>query len=373
MSRAPPAVALFQVACQLRIFSMDQILRADGAVFSESYLGLVPGNYGSVDDEYRSLREGVGVCYVGEGGYVEITGSQRGDFLNRLATNKLDQVAIGSGKEAFMADAVGRIIEHILVFSEADRYIVRAGCGRGQHLFSHLDYYLIREDVRLADRSSQWQDMIVAGIEAEELLAEVATTAIPKTRLDHITIPWWGKSIAIRRLTDKHFPAFLLTGEADVLPDLWQTLRNAGADACGLAACDAMRIEEGWPQFGLDITEKTLPQEVGRNEQAISFDKGCYIGQETVAKIDSRDGVRKLLCGVVIESTIVPSPAAELIHAGQVVGQVTSARWSPGQQAVVALAYLLRDYTSPGTEVMSPVGAAKVVPLPMVFRGAMTI
>jgi folate-binding protein YgfZ len=344
---------------------MDDTLRADGAVYADSYLGPLPQDFGSVDDEYRALRTGVGVCYLGEAGYVEMAGRQRGEFLNRLATNSVDKIVPGQGKEAFLADANGRIIEHILVFAEDERLIVRTVRGRGDSLAKYLDYYLIREDVQLAERSTQWRDIIVAGPDADDLLAEVAAIEMPKGRLEHIAIPWWGKTVAFRRLTDAHYGMFILTAEFDLLPDLWRTLRNAGAEACGLAAWDAVRIEEGWPHYGLDITQKNVPQEVGRDQQAICFDKGCYIGQETVAKIDARDGLQQVLCGVVIQSQSEPAANSAMTCDGQNVGRITSSRWSPGRAAVVALAYLSRDFHTPGTKLQSASGSALVLQLPM--------
>ena len=88
---------------------------------------------------------------------------------------------------------------------------------------------------------------------------------------------------------------------------LWRALRQLGATACGMRALETVRIEEGFPVIGLDITEKTLPQEVGRNEKAISFTKGCYLGQEIVARIDSRGAVSKVLSGIRFQTAEVPT------------------------------------------------------------------
>ena len=102
----------------------------------------------------------------------------------------------------------------------------------------------------------------------------------------------------VRRLQERGFQSFQLAGEAADMGPLWQALRQLGAAACGMRAMETVRIEEGFPVIGLDITEKTLPQEVGRNEKAISLNKGCYLGQEIVARIDSRGAVNKVLSGI---------------------------------------------------------------------------
>jgi folate-binding protein YgfZ len=117
--------------------------------------------------------------------------------------------------------------------------------------------------------------------------------------------------------------------------------------------------------MGLDITDKNLPQEVGRNEKAISFTKGCYLGQEIVARIDSRGAVSKVLCGLRFQKADVPPGGAELTCEGQPAGHVTSAAYSPGFQASVALAYVRRPFHEPGVVVDSACGPGTVVELPM--------
>ncbi len=139
----------------------------------------------------------------------------------------------------------------------------------------------------------------------------------------------------------------------------------AGATECRPAAFDAARIEWGFPLYGVDITDKNLPQEVARDALAISFVKGCYLGQETVARIDALGHVNKLLVGVRFHGATVPSPDTELSAAGQTVGHVTSATYSPRLSAPLALAYVRRGSNEPGTKLSSALGDAAVVRLPV--------
>jgi folate-binding protein YgfZ len=138
-------------------------------------------------------------------------------------------------------------------------------------------------------------------------------------------------------------------------------LRGAGAIECGPAAIDAFRIEAGMPLYGRDITIENLPQEVNRNAQAISFTKGCYLGQETVARIDALGHVNRLLVGVRIAGKQVPSDGAELTIDGKAVGHVTSAAFSPRLGKAVALAYVRTTSAKPGTRLQSAAGEAEVV------------
>jgi folate-binding protein YgfZ len=126
-----------------------------------------------------------------------------------------------------------------------------------------------------------------------------------------------------------------------------------------------VRIEYGMPLYGRDITLENLPQEVNRNAQAISFTKGCYLGQETVARIDALGHVNRLLVVVKFAGERIPSPGDELQIEGKPVGQVTSAAFSPRVSKPLALAYVRTASAAPGTRLASPVGDAEVVALPL--------
>jgi hypothetical protein len=127
----------------------------------------------------------------------------------------------------------------------------------------------------------------------------------------------------------------------------------------------AVRIEAGLPLFGVDFNADNLPQEVGRDAVAISFTKGCYLGQETVARIDALGHVNRQLAGVRFSGEAAPAAETKLTHAGAEVGQVTSASYSPQLKAPLALAMLRRGHNSPGAQLDSPAGAAEVVALPL--------
>ena len=161
----------------------------------------------------------------------------------------------------------------------------------------------------------------------------------------------------------------LACAREDVSP-LVAALGNAGAIAADSAAFEAARLEAGTPLFDRDISDKNLPQEVDRDAQAISFTKGCYLGQETVARIDALGHVNRVLLGVRFDTTGVPSAGTEIFAAdganqGAAIGAVTSAAYSPRLQAALALAYLRRGHTHAGTKLQSDFGSAEVIALPL--------
>ncbi len=344
-----------------------EMLRNEGGVLRDTPWGPVAIDFGDWQAEYRAFRQAAGLFWPPSVAQVEITGSQRAEFLNRLCTNKLDRIQPGEGCETFLADANGRIVYFVFVYAGPESLVLHTAGGLGPSLGSYLDYYLIREDVRIQDRSAQWGELILAGPSAAAIVERLTNANLTggEQYIATFDVSWNGRPLMVRRQQQRGFQSFPIAVEAADQGTLWHALRQLGATPCGVTALDAIRIEEGFPVIGLDITEKTLPQEVGRNEKTISFTKGCYIGQEIVARIDSRDAVKKILSGIRFQSADVPTAGGELTHGGEAVGQITSAAYSPGFGAGVALAYVRRPYHEPGTVLESAWGSATLVELPM--------
>ncbi len=351
--------------------SIVETLRADGAVLRDTPWGPVAVDFGDWEAEYRAFRQSAGVFRPPSAAQVEITGGDRASFLNKLCTNKLDLIQPGEGRETFLADANGRIRHHVFVFAGPQSLVLHTAAGLGPSLTAHLDHFWIREDLKFHDRSSEWGQLILAGPQAVEIIEKLTASGeggcAPSgdAYLSCCNVSWNGRPLMVRRFYEPPFTSFHLAGDAADMDPLWQALRERGAAACGIRALEIVRIEEGFPVIGLDITDKNLPQEVGRNEKTISFTKGCYLGQEIVARIDSRGAVSKVLSGLRFQSSDVPPGGAELTREGQPAGQVTSAAYSPGFQASVALAYVRRPFHEPGVMLDSAFGPATVVALPM--------
>ncbi len=344
-----------------------EILRKEGGVLRDTPWGPAAVDFGDWEAEYRAFRHGAGLFRPPSVAQVEITGGQRAEFLNRLCTNKLDRIQPGEGCETFLADANGRILHYVFVYAGPESLVLHTAAGLGPSLCAHLDYYLIREDVQVHDRSSQWGELTLAGPHAAGIVERLtaANLTAGEQHIANFSVQWNGRPLMVRRQRQRGFQSFPIAADVADIGPLWQALRQLGAAPCGMKALEAVRIEEGFPVIGLDITEKTLPQEVGRNEKAISFRKGCYLGQEIVARIDSRGAVNKVLSGVRFQTADVPISGGELTQNGQAVGQITSAAFSPGFGASVALASVRRQFHEPGTMLDSAWGPATVVELPM--------
>lgn len=295
---------------------------------------------------------------------LEVAGPDRSKWLHNLCTNEIKKLAPGRGCEVFFTTVQGKTLGHGFVFAEAELLVIDTVAGQGETLLKHLDRYLVCEQVTLTDCSGEGFELLLAGPKSAAIIADVFDTAVPTERLAHCEVEVDGKSIRIRRVDLGTASFFIEVPRVDG-PWLAGKLHAAGARQCLVEALDALRIEQGFPLYGRDLTEKNLPQELARDELAISFVKGCYLGQETVARIDALGHVNRLLVGVQFDGQEVPADGTELLLEGQVVGAVTSATYSPRLERPLALAYVRHGLAKPEAKLASAVGDAEVVRLPL--------
>ncbi|HUY88858.1 MAG TPA: glycine cleavage T C-terminal barrel domain-containing protein [Pirellulales bacterium] len=344
--------------------SLNDALRAAGAVFGAAVGGDQALHFGDAAAEYDALAKAAGLVDLSARTRIELSGEDRAAFLHNLCTNEIRKLPPGAGCEAFLADARGHVLFHVFVVCRPESLLVETMPGDEARLLAHLDRYLIREKVTLAARSQETSELLVAGPNAAEILARLASVALPEPRLGSAEIDLAGCQALVVRTELIGAGGFLVIGDRADGERLWRALHAAGARPCGFEALETARIEAGFPWYGIDISDKNLPQEVGRDELAISFVKGCYLGQETVARIDALGHVNKLLVGVKFAGDGAPTAGAELKAAEQTVGEVASACYSPRFQAPLALAYVRRGHNEPGARLESSFGAAEVVKLP---------
>ncbi|HEX5445341.1 MAG TPA: glycine cleavage T C-terminal barrel domain-containing protein [Pirellulales bacterium] len=322
------------------------------------------------DDGYAALTGAVGLIDLAERTRIELSGEDRAAFLHNLSTNDIKRLAAGAGCEAFWLNARGHVLAHGFVICRPASLVIETAPGQEESLLAHLNRYLIREKVELHPRTAEWGAWLLAGPQAADCLSRALGISPPVERLASIESQWQGRPLFVVRVEMTQPGGFLVVSPRETAAETAEAFVRAGAARCSPAALEAARIEAGFPYYGRDITGKTLPQEVARDKFAISFTKGCYIGQETVARIDALGHVNKTLVGVRFEGGEVPSSGTELFAAGlsaagQVVGEVTSAVFSPRLGSPLALAYVRRGSDRPGVQLESPLGGAEVVALPL--------
>ena len=311
--------------------------------------------------DYEALTAGAGLIDLAERTQLEFHGEDRAAFLHNLCTNDIRKLAPYAGCEAFVTTVQGKTLAFVSVFSGPDSLVLETVPAQGEKLRQHFDKYLIREKVEITNRSNDWAGWLLAGRRAEDVLRSALSHGeIPAELMASSPATLAHTNIWIRRVDLAGPIGFLIDCQRGDYTHVGSLLQKAGAHRCAHEAFEAARIESGFPLFGHDITENNLPQEVARDTRAISFTKGCYLGQETVARIDSLGHVNRTLVGLRYLQEHVPKPSATVLAGDEPVGTVTSSTWSPKLNSPLALGYVRRGHNLPGTRLASTIGPAEV-------------
>lgn len=282
-------------------------------------------------------------------------------FVDHFTTAAVSKLEAGGACEAFFTDARGWVIALATILRTDDGLWIDAGAGLAARLREHLEHYHIREDVEFQDASADRAGFLVAGPQATAWLAAHAEGNPPTRPLAHARLKLGGLASDVARLPWCGPDGCFVVVAAEAADRLAGWFATAGLPRGDAANADAVRIEAGWPEAG-DIPEKALPQELGRDAQAISFTKGCYLGQETVARIDALGHVNRRLVGLTTTGAVAPGTVVGA--AGEAVATVTSACLSPRLGAGLALAVVpLKAVAAGGLDIAG--AAARVVPLPL--------
>ncbi len=253
------------------------------------------------------------------------TGSDAIRFVDNFVTASVGAVGVGGGTEAFVTDARGWVIALVTILRTDAGLTIVASPGLGDRLRDHFEHYHIREAVDLTDATSDIHSLIVAGPEAATVVASLVppTTTLPTADLGHTAVIIAGHAASVIRVTDQGADGFWIRGEPTAIDAISSALVAAGVPQAAQADLEAARIAAGYPA-AIDIPEKTLPQELGRDARAISFTKGCYLGQETVARLDALGHVNRRLAIIALATDhppVCPTPIRDGEHE---VGTLTS-------------------------------------------------
>ncbi len=327
-----------------------------------SFLGtLQPAGWGPAGQRWQCMHRELAALPLLGWSVVELAGADAQGFLHNLCTNEIRSLAPGQGCEAFLTDPKGHIVAQVFALVEPQQVELVSVPGAVPQILEHLEFYHITEDVELSDRSPQRALFLLAGAQVPEVLAKGQGSPVPERPWQHTSLeafPGW-KAAGVDWLPG---PGVLLLGPAQQAGKLWAWLLEQGAVPVGFELFDAARIQQAIPWFGQDITRDNLPQESGRTGQAISFTKGCYVGQETVARLENLGHVNRQVRLLRWEAGAeVPPVGEELQHQGKAAGQVTSAAWHPGWGCPVGLALVRREALAPGTLLQGPWGSCQVL------------
>jgi hypothetical protein len=348
---------------------LTDLTRSFGAVFSPKDDWEMPDHYGTAQNEYEHAHSGAVLRDASHLTRLKISGADHLAFLHRMSTNHFNDLAPGAGFLAILPDNRGRILA-VGSFCRLGAFtLALLGPADRERLPAWFDRYIFTEAIALEDLHPETGMVELFGPLALPLARKVLDLDLTAAADGHLLgptnapMPWF-----IR--TDRcGTPGVRLIATPDQLIELWNQLQDAGAVPLGEASWETRRIEAGIPHPGHELTETHNPWEAGLGE-AIHMNKGCYIGQEVIARLDTYDKVKQTLMGLRLSSGPLPSPNSELHKEGKQAGTITSVTYSPRLAGPIALAYIRRAYCEPGTQIhLETAGSlqtAQVVSLPFI-------
>ena len=344
-----------------------------GARFGEADGYVVPVAYGDPAAEHGAVRARGGLIDRSERGKIEVTGRDRVSFLQAMLSSDVKALQPGQGSPAALLDVHGKIVALLVVHALSDRLVLELDRRLVGPTLEALDRYLISEKVELEDASDRAGLLTVAGPTARKMLEEVLGRTLPDLPVHHhVKAAGAGEGARVVRNEESGEEGYDLWADPEDLPRLWERLRACGAEPVGREAWNILRVEAGVVWHGVDVDASTLLLEASL-PGAYSLDKGCYLGQEVVARITYRGHVNRRVVGFRFPDRRVPERGARVVVAGKDVGWITSAVVSPVLGSGLALGQLRREHWEPGSrvEVTGPEGTltAEVSTLPFYRRG----
>jgi len=316
-------------------------------------------DYGDWRREYKALSETVGLVDLSFRGRLCVIGADAQKFLNGQVTNNLKDLKVGQGCYAALVSAKGKMQSDLNIYRLENEWLLDFEPGLSAMVKERLEKFVVAEEVEIVDVAAMYGLLRAQGPDAKRAVAAV-TKEIPEQTME------------IRAAKDSALgeyylsfhagppePAYDFFAPVESMERLAQMLFDAAGNVAGWQALETARIESTVPRFGADMDESNLPPEAGLESRAVSYAKGCYIGQEVIARIRTYGKVAKTLRGLKVGAAL-PAKGAKLFREEKEVGYITGAVASPRCQENIALGYVRKEANAVGTELLVEHEGAKV-------------
>lgn len=332
---------------------LKELHQANGAEFIEENGWTLPLHFGDPLQEYQTVRSQVGLLDLCHRSLLCFSGPDRISYLQGMVSNDVKILSPGQGVHAAVLDIHGKILADTRIFCTGELFLLELWEPLKEKILTHLNCYLIADDVEITDLTGQYGVISLQGPMAQFFLRDLSSSEeIPSRELDHRAFPIGDAEVHVARSTHTGEVGYdFLIGIKDLLPVvscIGEMGKKFSLQWVGAQAQEILRIEGGIPRYGVDMDEDNLLLETGL-DRAVSFQKGCYLGQEVVERIHSRGHVNKKLVGLLLEGDTVAERGDTIHVAAKEIGKVTSSVFSPFRKRPVALGYVHRDYLRPGT------------------------
>ena len=306
-------------------------------------------------ESYEALRKDAAWLDLSTRGKIRVEGEDRARLLHAMSTNDIAHLEPHAGLYAFFLTVQGRILADAYIYNLGNSLFLDTEPETGPKLRNHLDKYIIADDVTLEDEGERWA---VIGIEGPQFAEAAGRLSLPVPPQVYGAADWQDGFVSRVAATGRDGVRVFLP--KDHQKDLIRRLEEAGIPHASAAEAGIVRLENGMPRYGEDISERYLVQET-QQLQAVHTNKGCYLGQEIVERVRSRGQVHRLLMPVRIAGSQPPSSGAKFGVAGKDAGEITSAVYSPALGHVVALAYVRTEAAQGGGELRLQIGDEQAV------------
>jgi aminomethyltransferase len=364
----------------MKLLLLHEFHQALGARFSELSRAELVADYGDGQAEYEALHQAAGVMDLSFRGRICLVGNDRARFLHGQITNDVKKLKEGEGCYAALTTAKGKMESDLNIFNLPDELLMDFEPGLTERVSQRLEKFIVADDVQIVDAGPHYGLLSVQGPKAVEVVKALGLTGdrlpekeraivkISDATLGEIYLANQPRIFNGKFGFDLYVPNQSLGAVAD---KLIAAAKGTGGGVCGWTAFETVRIENGIPRFGLDMDETNLPMECIES-RAMSFNKGCYIGQEVLNRIHAIGHVTKELRGLLLADDLktLPQRHDKLFQNGKEVGYITSAVKSPMYEANIALGYVRREANQIGTELVLQTSGVdsvvKIVELPLV-------
>jgi folate-binding protein YgfZ len=315
-------------------------------------------SYGDPPAEHAALRQTAGILDLSFRSRLVLTGADRVRFLHGQVTNDVKALRGGAGCYAALTTAKGRMQSDLYIYCLADELLLDFEPGLAAAVSQRLEKYIVADDAQVVDAAPHYGLISAQGPKAEAVVRALGlANDLPAKPLGFLKIEdaTLGEIYLMNqpRLGTSGFDLFVPAAALGAVADkLIAGAKAIGGRVCGWQAFETARVEAGIPRFGMDMDETNFPQECGIEARAVSYNKGCYIGQETLNRIHTMGHVNRALCGLRLADDLksLPAKGERLLAAGKEVGHVTSAVRSLALNANIALALVRNETNQIGAE-----------------------
>ena len=348
------------------IQQLQDVQATAGAKFEAIADTTVPVSFGNDSAAIVAAREGVALCDRSHWGRIRVSDDDRLRFLHNQSTNDFQRLKPGQGCDTVMVTSTARTIDLVTAYVMEDAVLLLVSPNRLRHLMDWLDRYIFFADkVQLTDVTSETATFSVIGPASDALLEQLGASAIiNQPYATHQLVQLGGCQVRVAVGSGLATPGYTLIVAASDAATVWSNILQAGAVPLGDRVWEQLRIEQGRPAPDYELTEDYNPLEAGL-WQTISFEKGCYIGQETIARLNTYKGVKQQLWGVRLNA---PAEPGSVITVGdEKVGNLTS--YTDTDRGSLGLGYVRTKAGGAGLKVQVGESEGELVDVPFLTHG----